>query len=104
MTTPEGQTPQEAEQQVNELLDSPVLTRAVETEEFRVFLDHIPIAIVVSKLVLGDQRVVYANKEYEKLVGKTCAEIEGRGWSILNAFFRCRKSLHLVDGSAPEVR
>lgn len=87
MTTPEGQTPQEAEQQVNELLDSPVLTKAVETEEFRVFLDHIPIAIVVSKLVLGDQRVVYANKEYERLVGKTCAEIEGRGWSILNAFF-----------------
>jgi PAS domain-containing protein len=64
MTTPEGQSSEQTEQQVNDLFDSVELTQAVETEEFRVFLDHIPIAIVISKLVRGDQRIVYANKAY----------------------------------------
>ena len=50
MTTTEGKTPEENEQQVSHLFDSPELTQAIETEEFRVFLDHIPIAIVISKL------------------------------------------------------
>jgi PAS domain S-box-containing protein len=86
MTANEGQTPQETEQQVNDLFDSLELTQAVETEEFRVFLDHIPIAIVISKLVRGDQRIVYANKAYEALTGQACAEIRGRGWSILASF------------------
>jgi hypothetical protein len=57
MTTDEGQTPQKTEQQVNDLFDSLELTQAVETEEFRLFLDHIPIAIIISKLVGGDQRI-----------------------------------------------
>jgi PAS domain S-box-containing protein len=86
MTTPEGQTPQKAEQQVNDLFDSLELTQATETEEFRIFLDHIPIAIVISKLVRGDQRIVYANKAYETLTGQGHIEIRGRGWSILDSF------------------
>jgi PAS domain S-box-containing protein len=86
MTPVEGQASDGAEQQVNDLFESLELTQAIETEEFRVFLDHIPIAIVVSKLMRGDQRIVYANKAYEALSGQTCAEIRGRGWSILAAF------------------
>lgn len=86
MATPEGQTPQETEQQVNDLFDSLELTQAIESEEFRVFLDHIPIAIVISKLVRGDQRIVYANKAYEALTGETCDEVRGKGWSILDSF------------------
>jgi PAS domain S-box-containing protein len=74
------------EQQVNDLFDSLELTSAIETEEFRVFLDHIPIAIVIAKLVRGDHRVVYANKAYEKLMGQSCGDIYGRGWSILDSF------------------
>jgi PAS domain S-box-containing protein len=86
MTSPEGQTPQETEQQVNDLFDSLELTQAIETEEFRVFLDHIPIPIVISKLVRGDQRIVYANKAYEALTGQACTEIRGQGWSILDSY------------------
>lgn len=86
MTTPDGRTPAETGQQVNDLFDSLELTHAVETEEFRVFLDHIPIAIVISRLVRGDQRIVYANKAYENLVGHACSEIIGRGWSVLDSF------------------
>lgn len=73
-------------QQVNDLFDSPELTRAIETEEFRALLDHLPIAIVISKLIRGDQRIVYANKAYETLTGVAFADIRGRGWSILEAF------------------
>ena len=86
MTTPEGQDPQQAEQVVNDLFDSLEMTQAIETEEFRVFLDHIPIAIVISKLVRGDQRIVYANKAYEALTGQVCQDIHGRGWSTLDSF------------------
>ena len=86
MANPEGQAPQETERQVNDLFDSLELTQAIETEEFRAFLDHIPIAIVVSKLVRGDQRIVYANKAYEVLTGETCDEVRGKGWSVLDSF------------------
>jgi PAS domain S-box-containing protein len=86
MIAPDGQTPEETEQQVNDLFDSLELTHAIETEEFRVFLDHIPIAIVISKLVRGDQRIVYANKAYEILTGQACTDIVGKGWSMLDSF------------------
>jgi PAS domain S-box-containing protein len=86
MTNPVGQTPQEAEQQVNDLFDSLELTQAIETEEFRVFLDHIPIAIVISKFLRGDERIVYANKAYEALTGQSCNEVRGKSWSILDSF------------------
>jgi len=73
-------------QQINDLFDSVELTRAVETEEFRRFLDHIPIAIVVSKFFRGDQRICYANKAFETLTGQAIADCSGRGWSIFAAF------------------
>lgn len=86
MTISEGQGPQQTEQTVNDLFDSPEMTQAIENEEFRVFLDHIPIAIVVSKRVRDDQRIVYANKAYEALTGQACKDILGRSWSILDSF------------------
>jgi PAS domain S-box-containing protein len=82
MATPEVQL----SEQVNDLFDSLELTKAVETEEFKVFLDHIPVAIVISKLIGGDHRIVYANKTYEALTGQAWSEIGGKGWSILDSF------------------
>jgi PAS domain S-box-containing protein len=72
--------------QVNDLFDSVELTKAVNTEEFRHFLDHVPIAVVVSKFFRGDQRICYANKAFEIVTGRTIAECGGRGWSILAEF------------------
>ncbi len=86
MTTPDGHSAQPTEQAVNDLFDSLEKTQAIETGEFRVFLDHIPIAIVISKVVRGDQRIVYANKAYEALTGQAHQDIIGRGWSILDSF------------------
>jgi PAS domain S-box-containing protein len=99
MTIPDGQTPE----QVNDLFDALELTQAIESEEFRVFLDHIPIAIVIGKLLRGDQRIVYANKAYEALSGQASTEIRGRGWSILVGF-RLEEKPHLALSDAlPEA-
>ncbi len=85
MASPEHEH-QATARQINDLFDSPDLTRAIESEDFKAFLDCLPIAIVVSKLIGGDQRIVYANKAYETLTGMDFADIRGRGWSILEAF------------------
>jgi PAS domain S-box-containing protein len=73
-------------QQINDLFDSLELAKAIDTEEFKLFLDHVPIAIVISKFIRGDQRIVFANKAYEDLTGQALADIRGRGWSILASF------------------
>ena len=87
MAPPEEPAPEASARQVNDLFESPELAKAVETEEFRVFLDHIPIAIVVCKSVHDEQRrIVYANKALEDLTGLIAVDIMGRGWSILEPF------------------
>ena len=55
-------------EQVEQLLDTPDLAGALESEQFKKFLDQVPIAICVSQLA-GDERIVYANPEFEKLSG-----------------------------------
>ena len=71
-------------QQVNDLFDSIELSQAVNTEEFKHFLDYIPIAIIISKYIRGDHRICYANTAFEKLTGKALADFSGRGWSVLD--------------------
>lgn len=69
-------------EQVEGLLATPDLAGALESEQFRRFLDQIPIAIVVSEMGLNE-RIVYANQEYERLCGQAAAEAEGRSWEVL---------------------
>jgi PAS domain S-box-containing protein len=76
----------ETAQQINDLFDSAELSKAIETEEFKQFLDYIPIAIVVSKFFRGDQRICYANKSFDTLVGQDMKDCAGKGWSILAGF------------------
>ena len=71
---------------MGELLSSPEMAKAVETEEFKRFLDHVPIAIVISWQVNGEQRIVYANHAFESLTGQSSAEVEGKTWSVLDGF------------------
>ena len=88
MASPEelGNAHNATSQQVNDFFDSPEFAKAVETEEFKLLLDHLPIAIVISKLLLGDQRIVFANKAFDEMTAQRFADIKGRGWSILEAF------------------
>ena len=72
----------EKAEQVEELLDTPHLADALESQQFRHFLDQVPIAIAVSDL-RGRERIVYVNPEFEKISGKAAAALEGKPWSVL---------------------
>jgi len=61
---------QEKVEQVEGLLATPNLADALESEQFRRFLDQAPIAIVVEEMK-ASERIVYANPEFEKLSGNT---------------------------------
>ncbi len=78
--------PPSGAEQVGELLTSPEMAKAVESDEFKRFLDHVPIAIVISWRVEDQQRIVYANHAFEMLTGQSIAEIDGKPWSILDTF------------------
>jgi len=81
MTGKDEEAEKEAEQ-IDDLLETPNLADALESEQFRHFLDQVPIAIAVADL-RGCERIVYANPEFEKLSGYAAAELEGRPWSVL---------------------
>jgi PAS domain S-box-containing protein len=68
--------------QVEDLLDTPDLADALESERFKQFLDHVPVAIAVSEL-RAPECVVYANLEFERLTGLSSAEVVGHGWDRL---------------------
>lgn len=67
---------------VEALLATPDLADALESEQFRHFLDQIPIAIVVAE-IRGEERITYANPEFERLSGQSAAEIDGKPWAAL---------------------
>ena len=69
-------------EQVEELLAAPDLAGALESEQFRRFLDQIPIAIVVAELK-SRERIVYANPEFEKLTGQNSAAVQGKSWGVV---------------------
>src|SRR5258708_6279863 len=69
-------------QKVEEMLATPNLADALESEQFRHFLDQIPIAIIVSEMKSAE-RIVYANPEFEKLSGQAAAELAGKPWTVL---------------------
>jgi PAS domain S-box-containing protein len=83
---PPGAPPQPTPEQVGELLASPELAKAIESDDFKRFLDHVPIAIVISWQVKDEQRIAYANIAFESLTGEPFVEIEGKSWSVLDAF------------------
>ncbi len=72
----------ERSEAVEALLHVPDMADALQSDQFRRFLDQVPIAIIVST-VKGRERIAYANPEFEKLCGQPVAEVEGRPWSIL---------------------
>ncbi len=67
---------------VGQLLDSPALAEALESEQFRQFLDQVPVAIAVSKLETVE-RIVYANNAFERLTGEGSRELVGGRWDRL---------------------
>ena len=67
---------------VEKLLETPDLATALESEQFKKFLDQVPIAIAVSDLS-ATERVVYANPEFEKLSDLKAAALTRENWAAL---------------------
>jgi len=69
-------------ERVEHILETPGLADALESERFKQFLDHVPIAIAVSELQ-PSEAITYANLEFERLVGHSAGELQGKNWQML---------------------
>jgi PAS domain S-box-containing protein len=69
---------------VESLLATPDLAGALESEQFRRFLDQVPIAIGVSDMS-RHERIVYANPEFERVSGRQAADLVDQPWSVFDA-------------------
>ena len=69
-------------EKVESLIESPGLAGALESERFKTFLDHVPIAIAVSEL-RDPEVIVYANPEFERVSGLGVSALERQYWDIL---------------------
>jgi PAS domain S-box-containing protein len=78
-------------QQVTEMLGTPDLADALESERFRHFLDQIPLAIAVAE-IKDAERIIYANPSFEKLSGMTVAEYDGKPWTALDNQFEIEQA------------
>ena len=67
---------------VEQLLATPGLSEALESDRFKQFLDHVPVAIAVSELS-PSEAITYCNLEFERLTGQAAALIQGNDWKIL---------------------
>jgi PAS domain S-box-containing protein len=64
------------------LLETPHLAGALESEQFKSFLDHVPVAIAVAELRPAE-RIVYVNKAFERLSGQAEVDLIGELWATL---------------------
>ncbi|HWE98360.1 MAG TPA: histidine kinase dimerization/phosphoacceptor domain -containing protein [Caulobacteraceae bacterium] len=60
------------------------IRQALGDAHFKRFLDRMPVAIAVSECGPPEQ-IIYANREFDALAGRTADEILGRGWEQLDA-------------------
>jgi PAS domain S-box-containing protein len=77
--------------QVVELLATPNLAGALESERFRHFLDQIPVAIAVAEIKKAE-RIVYINPDFEKLCGLAAIEVDQKPWSVLDNRFEIEQA------------
>ena len=68
--------------QVEDLLAAPGLADALESDRFKQFLDHVPVAIAVAEL-RPSETITYCNLEFERLTGQTAASMQGQDWTVL---------------------
>jgi PAS domain S-box-containing protein len=69
--------------EVDELLN--VASEAIESENFKAFLDHIPVAVVIAQIRGNRERIIYANIEFERISGHAPPDVEGQSWTVLDS-------------------
>lgn len=72
----------EVSKDIGQLLETPNLAEALESDRFKKFLDHVPVAIAVSE-TNTDERIVYANLAFGELTTLDAAAIDGKTWHEL---------------------
>ncbi|MGA2290440.1 sensor histidine kinase [Bradyrhizobium sp.] len=73
-------------QQVDQILGSSKLARALENDKYKHLLDFAPVAVAVSRGSRDQQHVVYINRAFESLMSMAAAAVEGQGWTCLDGF------------------
>ena len=68
-------------QQVDQILGSSKLALAIENDRYKHLLDHVPVAIAISRGSHAQQQVVYANKAFEILMSMMAGDVEGQSWT-----------------------
>ncbi|MDB5376965.1 MAG: histidine kinase [Rubritepida sp.] len=88
---------------LGELLDTPDLAEALDSDRFKQFLDHLPFAIAVAELH-PQERITYANPEFQRLAGEDSTTIVGQPWSLVAAVAAAadgeRKLVEALDAAA----
>nr|QQZ49982.1 PAS domain S-box protein [Phenylobacterium glaciei] len=67
---------------LDRLLDTTELAAALDSDQFKQFLDQVPVAIAVAELK-PNEHIIYANLEFERLTGETADKIVGVAWDQL---------------------
>src|SRR3954465_218379 len=83
MSTDEGIP---SSQQVDQLLSSSRLARAIENDRYKHLLDHVPVAVAVSRGAGDEQHIAYINKAFEILMSMAAGDVEGQSWPCLDGF------------------
>ncbi len=71
---------------VDQIIASPRLALAIESDKYKHLLDHVPVAVAVSRGNGNGQRVAYANKAFEELLLIPPSDIEGQDWACLDGY------------------
>jgi two-component sensor histidine kinase len=73
-------------QQVGQILGSSKLASAIENDRYKHLLDHVPVAVAISRGTSDQQHIVYVNKAFEILMSLAAADVEGQSWTCLDGF------------------
>lgn len=83
MSTDDAQPPS---QQLDQILGSPKLAQAIENDRYKHLLDHVPVALAISRGSRSEQQIVYVNKAFESLMSMAATDVESQQWTCLDGF------------------
>jgi two-component sensor histidine kinase len=75
---------EETTKDVEKVLSGTDIPEALGDARFKQFLDQLPVAVAISDLS-PPERIIYANRQFARLSGRTSGEIVGRGWDQFDA-------------------
>ena len=71
---------------VDQILSSSKLALAIENDKYKHLLDHVPVAVAVSRGHGAEQSVAYVNRAFEQLMLIAHGDIEGQDWTCLDGY------------------